>query len=163
MFCPFYILEKRFKETSLLFLKQLEVKFKYQRKEKHQILWIFAPKYYRKCREIAKNLKSGEKSSTNCLENISSKQKRFDIKIIVSSITPMLSIKLFIMGTKDCVNLNILVVTLFTICQTPQCIALAVQCFYLRKNKGSLVHLSTRDKRVAIPFYQNQRLSLGNQ
>ena len=46
----------------------------------------------------------------------------------------------------------------------PQCIVLAVQCFYLRENKDPLVLLSTRDKRVAITFQKNHStiLNLGN-
>ena len=43
-----------------------------------------------------------------------------------------------------------------------QCILLAVQCFYLRGNKDPSALLSTRDKRVAITFQENQILNLGN-
>ena len=39
------------------------------------------------------------------------------------------------MRAKDCVNLNIFTVALFIVCQTTQCIVLAVQCFYARGNK----------------------------
>ena len=45
---------------------------------------------------------------------------------------------------------------------TTQCILFAVQCFYLRGNKDPSALLSTRDKRVAITFQENQILNLGN-
>ena len=56
-------------------------------------------------------------------------------KIIFSLTTPTLSRKLFFMRAEDCVNLIILTVALFMVSQTMQCIALTVQCFYLRGNK----------------------------
>ena len=43
-----------------------------------------------------------------------------------------------------------------------QCIVLTVQCFNLRINEGTSVLLSTRNKRVAITFHENQRINRGN-
>ena len=75
----------------------------------------------------------------------------------------MLSLELSFLSAKDRVNLNILTVTLFTVCHTTQCFVLVKQCFYLWRNKGLSLMLSTRNKRVAITFHENQRLNLGNQ
>ena len=75
----------------------------------------------------------------------------------VSLTAPMLSLKLSLMSAKDRVNLNIFTTALFIVCQTTQCIVLAVPYFYLRRNEGPSVLLSTRDKRVAITFHENQR------
>ena len=48
-------------------------------------------------------------------------------------------------------------------CQLRHCIVLKVQCFYLQRSISPLVLLSTRDKRIAITFHENQRLNIGNQ
>ena len=71
--------------------------------------------------------------------------------------------KLSFMSEKDCVNWNIFTIALFIVCQITQCIVLTVQCFYLRRNKGPSVLLSTRYKIVAITFHKNHRLNIGNQ
>ena len=44
-----------------------------------------------------------------------------------------------------------------------QCIVLKVQCFCLRRSKGPVVLLSTRDKRITITFQESQRLNIGNE
>ena len=75
----------------------------------------------------------------------------------------MISLKLSFMGAKDRANLYIFKVALFTVCQMTQCIVLKVQCFHLRRKKGSFILLSTSDKRIAITFHENQRLNTGNQ
>ena len=62
-----------------------------------------------------------------------------------------------------CVNLNIFTVALFIVCHMTQCIVLTMQFFYLRRNKGPSVLLSTRYKRVVIISHKNQRLNIGNQ
>ena len=67
------------------------------------------------------------------------------------------------MSAKDRSNLYIFTVALFIVCQMKQCIVLKVQCFYLRRSKGPLVLLSTRDKRIVIIFHEIQRLNIGNQ
>ena len=59
-------------------------------------------------------------------------------------------------------NLYIFTTPLFIICQATHCIVLKVQCFYLRRSKGPFVLLSTRDKRIAITFHEDQRLNIGN-
>ena len=59
--------------------------------------------------------------------------------------------------------LMILSFSLFIVCKMTQCILLKVQCFYFWRSKGPLGFLSTRDKRIAIKFQENQRLSIGNQ
>ena len=64
------------------------------------------------------------------------------------------------MNAKGRVNLNIFTLALFIVCQMTQCILLKSQCFYLRRNKGPLVLLSTRNKRIAITLHENQRLIL---
>ena len=67
------------------------------------------------------------------------------------------------MWAEDRVNLIILTVALFIVSQTMQCIALTVQCFYLRGNKDPSVLLPTRDKMIAVIFQKNHMLNLGNQ
>ena len=67
------------------------------------------------------------------------------------------------MSAKDRANLYIFTVALFIVCHMTQCIVLKVHFFYLRRGKGHLVFLSTRDKRIAISFHENQRLNIGNQ
>ena len=84
------------------------------------------------------------------------------MKIFRSAILK-LSLKLSFMGAIDHVNLNIFTVALFIECQMTHFIVLTVQCFYLRRNKGPSVLLSTRVKRVSITFHENERLNLGNQ
>ena len=84
-------------------------------------------------------------------------------KIVFGLTTPMLSPKLSFMRAKDRVNLNIFTVALFTVSQMMQCILLTVQCFYLRRNKGTLVLLSTKYKRVAIVFHKSQRWNIRKQ
>ena len=84
------------------------------------------------------------------------------MKIFRSAILK-LSLKLSFMGAIDHVNLNIFTVALFIECQMTHFIVLTVQCFYLRRNKGPSVLLSTRVKRVSIAFHENERLNLGNQ
>ena len=75
----------------------------------------------------------------------------------------MLSLKLSFMSAKDRANLCIFTAALFTVCQMTQCIVLKVQCFYLRRSKDTLALLSTRDKRIAITFHEDQSLNIGNQ
>ena len=67
------------------------------------------------------------------------------------------------MWAEDRINLIILTVALFIVSQTMQCIALTVQCFYLRGNKDPSVLLPTRDKMIAVIFQKNHMLNLGNQ
>ena len=67
------------------------------------------------------------------------------------------------MSAKDRANLYIFTVVLFIVSQMKQCIVLKVLCFYLRRSKGPLVLLSTRDKRIAKIFHKIQRLNIGNQ
>ena len=67
------------------------------------------------------------------------------------------------MWAEDRVNLIILTVALFIVSQTMQCIALTVQCFYLRGNKDPSVLLPIRDKMIAVIFKKNHMLNLGNQ
>ena len=64
----------------------------------------------------------------------------------------MLYLKLSLMSAKDRLNLNILTVALFIVCQTVQCIVLTVEGFYLRENKDPLVPLPKKDKRMVIKF-----------
>ena len=101
----------------------------------------------------------GEMSSTNCLKQISSNQKYLILQNHFQPTTRTLSLKLFFMRAK---NLIIFTLALFIVRPTTQCILLAVQCFYLRGNKDPSALLSTRDKRVAITFQENQILNLGN-
>ena len=101
----------------------------------------------------------GEMSSTNGLKQISSNQKYLILQNHFQPTTPTLSLKLFFMRAK---NLIIFTLALFIVRPTTQCILLAVQCFYLRGNKDPSALLSTRDKRVAITFQENQILNLGN-
>lgn len=76
----------------------------------------------------------------------------------------MLSLKLSFMTANYCVNILIVFTEAFVIvCQMTQCNVLTVQCFYLRRNNGSLFLLSTRNKRVAITFHKNHTLNIGNQ
>lgn len=85
-------------------------------------------------------------------------------KIIFNSTTLMLSLKLSFMTANYCVNILIVFTEAFVIvCQMTQCNVLTVQCFYLRRNNGSLFLLSTRNKRVAITFHKNHTLNIGNQ
>ena len=84
-------------------------------------------------------------------------------KIIFSWTYHMLSLKLSFRIAKDCINLNIFTLALFTVCQRTHCTALTTQCFYLRKNKGASVLLLTMHKRVAMTFCKSQRLNAGNQ
>ena len=67
------------------------------------------------------------------------------------------------MSAKGCANLFIFTVALFIVCQMTQCIALKVQCFYLRRSKGPLFLLSIFSIQFAITFNENQRLNMGNQ
>ena len=67
------------------------------------------------------------------------------------------------MSAKDRANLYIFTVALFIVCQMTNYIVLKVRCFYFRGSKGPFVLLSTRDKRIAITFHENQRLNIGNQ
>ena len=62
------------------------------------------------------------------------------------------------MSAKDRANLNIFVHSM-----PDDAVQMTVQCFNLWRKKDSSVLLSTRDKRVAITFHQNQRLNIGNQ
>ena len=55
------------------------------------------------------------------------------------------------MSAKDCVNLNISTLALFSVCQATQFIC------------GETILLSTRDKRVAITLHKIKILNLGNQ
>ena len=66
------------------------------------------------------------------------------------------------MRAKDRVNLNICTAALFIVCQTMQCIVLAVQCFYLT-GFYPLVPSSSRNKKVATKLNENQKLNLENQ
>ena len=75
----------------------------------------------------------------------------------------MFSLTLSFILAKDCVNLNIFTVVLLIVCQMTKYIVLTVQCFYLQKNKGPPVLLSTRYKIVVIIFHKNQRVNIGNQ
>ena len=75
----------------------------------------------------------------------------------------MLSLKLSFMSAKDRANLYIFTAALFTVCQMTQCIVLKVQCFYLRRSKDTLVLLSTKDKRIAVAFREDQSLDIGSQ
>ena len=84
-------------------------------------------------------------------------------KIIFSSTTTMFSLKLSFMSAEYRVNLNNFPAALFIVWQMIQCILLTVQCFYLRRNKGPLFLLSTRNKEVVMIFHENQILSLRNQ
>ena len=104
----------------------------------------------------------GEMSSTNCLKQISSNQKYLILQNHFQPTTPTLSLKLFFMRAKNRANSIIFTLALFIVRPTTQCILLAVQCFYLRGNKDPSALLSTRDKRVAITFQENQILNLGN-
>ena len=67
------------------------------------------------------------------------------------------------MSAKDRANLNIFTAALFIVCQMKQCILLKVLCFYPRRSKGSLVLLSTNDKRIVIILHEIQSLNIGNQ
>ena len=67
------------------------------------------------------------------------------------------------MRAEDRANLIILTVALFIVSQTMQCIALTLQCFYLRGNKDPSVLLPTRDKKIAVIFQKNHMLNLRNQ
>ena len=67
------------------------------------------------------------------------------------------------MTAKDRANLYYFTIALFIVCQMKQCLVLKVLCFYLRRNKGPLFLLSTRDERIAIIFHEIQRLNIGNQ
>ena len=113
-----------------------------------------------------KQLKSsgfGEIFSTNWMKQISSMQIVWNYKIIFSSTTPMLFLKVSFIRAKDRPNLNIFTVALIIVCQMTQCIVLKVQSFYVRRSICPLILLSTRDKRIAITFQENQRLNIGNQ
>ena len=54
-------------------------------------------------------------------------------------------------------------ISLFIACQMTQCIVLKVQCFDLQRTKYPSFFLSTRIKKVAITFHEDQRLHIGNQ
>ena len=54
----------------------------------------------------------------------------------------------FLMSSKDCVNLNIFAVALLVVWLTSQCIVLTGQCFCLWRSKGPLVLLPARDRSV---------------
>ena len=75
----------------------------------------------------------------------------------------MLFLELSFICVKDRVNFNVLTVALFIVNQATQCIECSVQCFYLQRKKGPLVLFSTRDKRVAIKFHENQIINIGSQ
>ena len=74
----------------------------------------------------------------------------------------MLSLKLSSMSAKYPVKLNIITAALFMVCHMTQCIVLTVQCFYLRRNKGHSVLLSTKFKRAAISFHRIRKSNIGN-
>ena len=56
---------------------------------------------HRECREVAQKLWFCEILSTNCMNQLSSNQKFLYYKIIFSSTTPMLSLKISFMTVKD--------------------------------------------------------------
>ena len=67
------------------------------------------------------------------------------------------------MSAKDRAHLYTFKVALSIVYQMTQCIVLKVICFYVRRSKGPLVLLLTRDKRIAIIFHETQSLDIGNQ
>ena len=118
------------------------------------------------CEKIVLQLKIygfGGLSSTICLKQLSSNHKYLILQnyfqLDDSYAFPKAILHEF-MSAKDCLNLIIFTVALFIVCQTTQCIVLAVQGSYLRGNKDPSVLLSTEDKRVAISFLENQILNL---
>ena len=88
------------------------------------------------------------------MKQISSNQKSFSAQQLL---------KLSFMSAKDCANLYIFTVALFIVCQMTQCIVLKVLCLYLRRSKGLLLLLSTREKKFAIIFHEIRKLNIGNQ
>ena len=93
------------------------------------------------------------------MKQISSNQN-FDI---TESFSARQLLKLSFMSAKDRANLYIFTVAFLIVRQMKQCIVLRVLCFYLRRSKGPLVFLSTRDKRIAIILHEIQRLNIGKQ
>ena len=105
------------------------------------------------------------------MKQISSNQRFFNHKIIFSSTTPMLSLKISFMRAKDvyrcirCIRCKFAYLySSFAYSMsddTVYCIESAT--FLSLGNHISFGFLSARDKRIARTFHENQRLNIGNQ
>ena len=86
----------------------------------------------------------GEVFSTSFLNT--SKHKYLIIRIIFCSTIHALSLKLSFMSAKENVSFIVFAVTFLIVCQMKQFIVLAVQCFFLWRNKGRKYRKSDESK-----------------